>query len=245
MSRHVAESAPSAVATGYTNRAATSTAITTVLRSLHISLLYRWFSTPIQSHYQQRCHLATTPRARNTCAKNVAHHLEVGTIYSVIYSSPPSPKRAKKEEDTIPRHPLVEDPPARLPFAGTLSTELLDVVRVNWSAIRTRVARDPLQCRFNYRLTTLDTTVLEEPLEIMFQEQTHSFKINLSYGFILRNKDTGQYRYYHFSCNCCGRYLDEPRLVTNHTDFDEFLEHIRETDVLQWTITQRHGYANS
>ena len=64
----------------------------------------------------------------------------------------------------------------------------------------------------------------------MFQEQTNAFKINLSYGFVLKNKNTGQYKYYNSSCNCCGRYLDEPSLVTNSKDFDDFLERIRETD---------------
>ena len=141
---------------------------------------------------------------------------------------------------TLP--PFVEDPiepPDRLPFPDALSTDLLDVVREHWSTIRTRVARGPVQTRFNYRLTTLDTTALEESLNRMFQEQTTAFKINLSYGFILRNKNTGRYRYYHASCNWCGRYLDTPILITNSKDFDEFLERIRETDVLQWAIAQR------
>ena len=149
-------------------------------------------------------------------------------------NEPPSPKRSNRE-DTTPHHPLVtdEDPidlPARLPFADNLSTELLDVVRAHWSTIRTRESRGPLQCRYDYRLTTLDTTVLETPLKIMFQEQTNAFKINLSYGFVLRNKNTGRHKYYHSSCNCYGRYLDEPSLITNSKDFDDFLERIRETD---------------
>ena len=131
------------------------------------------------------------------------------------------------------------DPPARLSFADTLSTELLDVVRAHWSTIRTRVSIGPLQCRYDYRLTTLDTTVLETPLKKMYQEQTNAFKINLSYEFVLRNKNTGPYKYYHSSCNCCGRYLDDPSLITNSEDFDDFLERIRETDVLQWAINQR------
>ena len=45
--------------------------------------------------------------------------------------------------------------------------------------------------------------------------------------------------YYHSSCNWCGRYLDETSLITNRSDFDEFLERIRETDVLQWAIAQK------
>ena len=56
---------------------------------------------------------------------------------------------------------------------------------------------------------------------------------------MLRNKNTDQYKYYHSSCNCCGRYLDEPSLVTDSEGFDDFLKRIRETDVLQWAINQR------
>ena len=172
--------------------------------------------------------------ARTTCTD---------VVVVVVVKKPPSPKRSNREE-TTPHHPLVTDedpidPPARLPFADNLSTELLDVVRAHWSTVRTRVTRVPLQCRYDYRLTTLDTTVLETPLKTMFQEQTNAFKINLSYGFMLRNKNTGHYKYYHSSRNCCGRYLDEPSLITNSKDFDDFLERIRETDVLQWAINQR------
>ena len=202
----------------------------------------------LQHHVRSVCRLSSS-RSRSsssssnrkqttvyTCAKcgmkftrrnNLTRHARI----HAVDTKPPSPKISIRE-DTI-------DPPARLPFADNLSTELLDVVRAHWSTIRTRVTRGPLQCRYDYRLTTLDTTVLETPLKNVFQEQTTAFKINLSYGFILRNKNTGQYKYYHPSCNCCGRYLDEPSLITNSKDFDKFLERIRETDVLQWAINQR------
>ena len=52
-------------------------------------------------------------------------------------------------------------------------------------------------------------------------------------------KQSGRLRYYHSSCNCCGRYLEEPALITNRADFDRFLERIHESDILQWAITQR------
>ena len=214
----------------------------------------RW--NDLQHHVRSVCRLSSSSSSNRkkttvyTCAKcrkifnrhdNLTRHAR--TTCTDVVKKPPSPKRSNRE-DTTPNHPLVTDedpidPPARLPFADNLSTELLDVVRAHWSTVRTRVTRGPLQCRYDYRLTTLDTTVLETSLKNMFQEQTNAFKINLSYGFILRNKNTGQYKYYHSSCNCCGRYLDEPSLITNSKDFDDFLERIRETDVLQWAINQR------
>ena len=54
----------------------------------------------------------------------------------------------------------------------------------------------------------------------------------------LKNKHTGCYRYYHSSCNRCSRYLDEPSLITNREEFHVFLDRIKNTDILQWAVTQ-------
>ena len=80
----------------------------------------------------------------------------------------------------------------------------------------------PVQSRHNFRLMTSDIGGLE--LGHIFTDQTTAFKINISYGFILRNRTSGRYKYYHSSCNCCGRYLDEPSLITNADTFENFLE---------------------
>ena len=45
--------------------------------------------------------------------------------------------------------------------------------------------------------------------------------------------------YYHSSCNCCGRYLDEPSLISNAETFQIFLERIKEPDILKWALSQR------
>ena len=84
---------------------------------------------------------------------------------------------------------------------------------------------------------TSDTVGLE--LGHIFTDQTTAFKLNISYGFILRNRTSGRYRYYHSSCNCCGRYLDEPSLITNADTFENFLERINEPDILKWALSQR------
>ena len=50
---------------------------------------------------------------------------------------------------------------------------------------------------------------------------------------------TGRLRYYHSSNNCCGRYLEEPSLITNRDDFESFQERIQEPDLLNWAVSQR------
>ena len=146
----------------------------------------------------------------------------------------PAPKRR--------RIALNEDPLSPPPIEqldDELSSDLQDAVRDNWGSIRTYVAQGPVQTRYNHRLTTMDTRELQEPLRQLFEEQTTAFKVNVSFGFILKQKATSRLRYYHSSNNCCGRYLEEPSLITNRDDFESFLERIRESDILQWAVAQR------
>ena len=161
------------------------------------------------------------------------------TKKTVQCGGPPQPGSAPKrrriaslDEDTL-------TPPPVEPANDNLSRDLRDFVHENWTSVRTHVVHGPMQTRYNHRLTSLDTRELHDPLGQLFDQQTVSFKINCSFGFILKEKTTGRLRYYHSSCNCCGRLLEEPSLITNRADFDSFLERIREPDILQWAIAQR------
>ena len=166
---------------------------------------------------------------------NLDHHKR-----TVQCGSPPQPGPAPKRRRiaSLDEDPLTP-PPVEHAANDELSSALQDFVQENWGSIRTYVARGPVQTRYNHRLTTMDTRELQEPLRQLFEEQTTSFKVNLSFGFILKQKVTGRLRYYHSSNNCCGRLLEEPSLITNRADFDSFLERIREPDILQWAIAQR------
>ena len=150
----------------------------------------------------------------------------------------PGPSAPKRQKVTHLHEDPVTPPPVE-PSNDNLSSDLQDAVRDNWGSIRAYVAQGPVQTRYNHRLTTMDTRELQEPLRQLFDQQTTAFKINCSYGFLLKNKTTNRFRYYHSSNNCCGRYLEEPSLVTNSQTVNAFLERIKETDVLQSAIAQR------
>ena len=109
----------------------------------------------------------------------------------------------------------------------------------NWASVRTHVVNGPVQTRYNHRLTSLDTRDLQEPLFVLFDQQKTAFKVNVSYGFVLKEKQSGRLRYYHSSSNCCGRLLEEPSLIANRDDFDRFLARIAESDIQQWARDQR------
>ena len=155
--------------------------------------------------------------------------------------SPPQPGPAPKRRRIVAR--LNEDPvlapPVEHAANDELSSAIRDAVRENWGSVRTHVVNGPVQTRYNHRLTSLDTRDLHDQLFLLFEEQTTAFKVNVSFGFILKQKATSRLRYYHSSNNCCGRYLEEPSLITNRADFDRFLARIQESDILQWAVAQR------
>ena len=150
----------------------------------------------------------------------------------------PGPSAPKRRRIALNEDPLTP-PPVEHAANDNLSSALQYAVRDNWGSIRTYVAQGPVQTRYNHRLTTMDTRELQEPLRQLFEEQTTAFKVNVSFGFILKQKATSRLRYYHSSNNRCGRYLEEPSLITNRDDFESFLERIREPDIMQWAVAQR------
>ena len=149
---------------------------------------------------------------------------------------PSAPKRrriASLDEDPL------TPPPVEHAANDELSSAIRDFVHENWGSVRTHVVNGPVQTRYNRRLTSLDMRDLHDQLFLLFDQQTTAFKLNCSFGFVLKAKENDRLRYYHSSNNCCGRYLEEPALITNRGDFDRFLARIQESDILQWAIAQR------
>ena len=72
----------------------------------------------------------------------------------------------------------------------------------------------------------------------IFANQTTAFKINVSFGFMLRNVETGELRYYHSSQNNA-RFLDVPHLIRNEEDLERFLEELSRHDMLEFIRQQR------
>ena len=159
---------------------------------------------------------------------------------TVQCGGPPQPGPAPKRRRiaSLDEDPLTP-PPVEHAANDELSSALQDFVQENWGSVRTHVVHGPIQTRYNRRLTSLDMRDLHDQLFLLFDQQTTAFKVNLSFGFILKQKVTGRLRYYHSSNNCCGRYMEEPALITNRADFESFQERIQEPDLLNWAVSQR------
>ena len=142
---------------------------------------------------------------------------------------PPVIQEEEEQEDPI--FPLVD--------FNFVNDSLVNFYRSRWSSIRTHHRSGRIQTTHNIRLTNLDTTTLHPTLWKIFRNQSSAFKINLSFGFILRHKISGELRYFHSSKNVSGRFLDVPHLVNNACDFETFLRSFDQQDILSWAILQR------
>jgi DNA-directed RNA polymerase subunit RPC12/RpoP len=72
----------------------------------------------------------------------------------------------------------------------------------HWNTIRTEEATgNRVQDRYHFTLHDMTASTFPEKVRRIFRQQTTAFKINLSFGFILRNVETGELRCYHSSQN--------------------------------------------
>jgi len=160
-------------------------------------------------------------------------------------------KRYRTTESTAPPPPLKKtklhaervDLDGDTPNFDGLEPDLHALYKQRWGAIRTHhVINQPIQDRFNY---SIDPETQTQPSDDtlhndIFVPQTTSFKINYSYGFVLRNTETQELRYFHASYNNA-RVLDSAMTVTSVNEFDQFLERVEQTDLLEYARLQREN----
>ena len=111
--------------------------------------------------------------------------------------------------------------------------------RRHWHQIRTRFSRhNRLSDWYNFRLTSLQPQEISNHLDEIFTDQSTVFKINVSFGFILRNNKTGELQYYYASRNN-EQVFEEPFQITTAADLPQVCEALKNLDVLEWVSQRR------
>ena len=130
-----------------------------------------------------------------------------------------------------------EDPVECPPDVETLydceDEEIVNCIRQHWSEIRTRTKNGKHVDIYTFRLET----PLDEMIKDVFKQQKTAFKMNLAFGFILRNSETGEVRYYYPSQN--GFLYEEPVLISNEEDLKNLLQKVADTDWQEFVRRQK------
>ena len=92
--------------------------------------------------------------------------------------------------------------------------------------IRGRRTRTYLRYLNDRQSTLIDN--METVIKEIYHHQSHAFKINLSFSFILQHRETLEYRYFYASNN--EQLLKSPRLIRNQQYIQNLLNHLAAKD---------------
>ena len=82
---------------------------------------------------------------------------------------------------------------------------------------------------FSYAVETLNETIVNEKSDVFFNNLKCAAKMNLAFGFNLKNIEDGGFRYFYAHEN--NTLLDRSQLVCNHDDLIKLKDFLNKTDV--------------
>ena len=90
---------------------------------------------------------------------------------------------------------------------------------------------------FNYAVETLNETIVNEKLDHFFNNLKCAAKVNLAFGFILKNLEDGGFRYFYAHEN--NTLLDRSKLVCTHDELAKLKNFLNKTDVIEFCSPER------
>ena len=90
---------------------------------------------------------------------------------------------------------------------------------------------------FNYAVETLNETIVNEKLDQFFNNLKCAAKVNLAFGFILKNIEDGGFRYFYAHEN--STLLDRSEPMCTHDDLAKLKDFFNQTDVIESCIRGR------
>ena len=141
-----------------------------------------------------------------------------------FFPSEPNPKRMKpnpiEKRNTSPSTSWQQDPRSITDLPVEQQSPIPEYRR-HWHQIRARFNhQNRLLDWYNYRLSSLQPQELVNHLNDIFTDQTTVFKLNVSFGFILRNNEAGALQYYYASRNN-EQVFEEPLQIATAADLQQ------------------------
>ena len=90
---------------------------------------------------------------------------------------------------------------------------------------------------FNFVVQNLTAQVIEEKLDRVLDKLKCAAKLNLAFGFILKNIEDGKFRYFYAHEN--NTLLEQSKLVSNKDDMTKLKEILKKTDVIESCTKER------
>ena len=121
-------------------------------------------------------------------------------------------------------------------FVATVPAVYQEIYRRHWNTIKTSVKKGAIRDVYHFPLVNYSQQEIISHLTTI-RAATRRFKINVTFGFILKDKATEELRFFHPSNNTL--LFETPMLITNGNDFTDLLERVERQDVLEYARHQR------
>ena len=114
-----------------------------------------------------------------------------------------------------------------------------EICRQHWNTIKTSVKRGVIRDVYHFPIENYSQQEITNHLTTVraVAQAKQRFKINVTFGFILKNKSTDDLRFFHPSNNTL--LFETPMLVANENDFTNLLERVERQDALEYARQQR------
>ena len=139
---------------------------------------------------------------------------------------------------------LQAEPFSRPPWlteAGEIIPKFQRIYNVNRKIILSCHSRlDKIDSLFNFPVDHLPTNkIISEHVNSIFELKQHSFKINLSFGYILKHVESAEYRYYKPAAN--NSVFDFPLTITDRKSLQNVVEKLKEVDITNYLQKNREN----
>ena len=106
----------------------------------------------------------------------------------------------------------------------------------NKDKIKTNIKTGRILDLYNFEIKGRLSEV-KKALQVIYRQQKDPFKINLAFGYILRSVVQETYVFFHPSNN--NAYLNQPKLIVNDSDKQEFLELIDPDEITEFVYKSK------
>ena len=111
------------------------------------------------------------------------------------------------------------------------------VYQQNWRTIRESLKLGRIRDTFHFPLFENEDSEIKSKAERVISNYNRKIKINVAFGFILKNRSTDELKFFHPSNNTM--LFLTPKLLENASDYEQFRTDIEKEDAFQYARTNR------
>ena len=112
-----------------------------------------------------------------------------------------------------------------------------DIYINHWNTIKYSFKRGVIKDVYHFPIANYNQGDITNLLTTVRACTTGKFKINVSFGFIIKNRITEELRFYHPSNNTL--LFELPMLIANGSDFNNLVDRVEHQDALEYARLQR------